>query len=97
MKKDENTRNAASQAATTIHISHLDSSSLGREIAKDRLEHLNAARTFRRGLTMRRHTTSRRAATEHRRRVGDRPTTRDRPAALAPILVAGNSRGAAQQ
>src|SRR6266516_2087779 len=34
MKKDENTRNAASQAATTIHISHLDSSSLGRNIAK---------------------------------------------------------------
>jgi hypothetical protein len=34
MKNDENTRNAASQAATTIHISHLDSSSLGREIGK---------------------------------------------------------------
>src|SRR6266516_7745108 len=28
MKNDENTRNAASEAATTIHISHLDSARL---------------------------------------------------------------------
>ena len=33
MKNDENTRNAANQAATTIHTSHLDSSSLA-DIAK---------------------------------------------------------------
>src|ERR671936_2388723 len=91
MKNDENTRNAADQAATTIHISHLDSSSLAQRSPR-------STRAFKRRADVSSGAGDApshdfRTGRDEDCRVGSRSTTNDRPSDLAPIVVGRTPRG----